>query len=94
MGVENILEEIEKEQRAIINASKNINALLKELRLAPFGDYDFIPVKIASEKIGVSNCWIYNKINNGQLKAIRKGAKIMVSAKEVMAINDNMECTA
>ena len=91
MDIENIITEIEKNQKAIMEASRNISGLVKQLRLVPFADYDFIPVKIASEKIGVSNCWIYNKINNGQLKAIRKGSKIMVSAKEVMAINDKWE---
>lgn len=90
MDIENIITELEKEQKAITQASKNVDRLLKELRLAPFGDYDYVTVKTASEKSNMSVCWIYNKINNGQLKAIRKGAKIFISAKELMAINDTM----
>lgn len=90
MDIENIITELEKEQKAVAQASKNIDRLLKELRFAPFSDYDYVTVKTASEKINMSACWIYNKINNGQLKAIRKGAKTFVSAKELMAINDTM----
>ena len=90
MAVENILKEIEKEQKAIMQSNKKILDLVQELRQAPFEDYDFMDVKTASQKVGMSVCWIYNKINNGQLKAIRKGAKIFVSAKELMAMNDTM----
>lgn len=50
MDIENIITELEKEQKVITQASKNIDKLLKELRLAPFGDYDYVTVKTASEK--------------------------------------------
>lgn len=86
MAVDELIDEIDRNQRIVDEANKRIRELTEKLRQSPFDGYDLVPVKDAAEKIGVSVCWIYQQINAGKLKAVKKG-KLMVSAAEVMNIN-------
>ncbi len=89
MAVDELITEIERNQRIVDEANGRIRELTKQLRESPFDGYDMIPVKTAADKVGMSICWVYNQINSGRVKSVKKGAKTLVSASEVMALDDS-----
>lgn len=88
MPVEDIIKEIQKQDKIIDDAQKVKRGLYEKLESAGSEDYDWISVQVAARLINVSVYTIYTKINNGKLKTKHIGSSIRVRKSEVLAIDD------
>lgn len=88
MPVEEIINEIKKQDALIFSAMKERERLMEKLESADSDNYDWLSVKRAADIMQVSVCAIYKKIDTGLLTAKHIGAKKFVKKSEVFAMND------
>ena len=88
MPVEEIIKELQRQDKVITDALVNKQSLYEQLAKAGTEDFDWITVQTASKILGVSVGTIYNKINAGELNTKRIKTSVRVSKKEILAIND------
>lgn len=62
--------------------------LLQQLKNCDDNSWDWVCVKRASEKLGLTVNLIYGKIRTGKLQTKKFNGKTLVSVKELQAIND------
>lgn len=78
---EEIIREIQKQERIINNAQKSKEELYQKLLSAK--ESNSLTVKQASELLNCSVGLIYKKINSGELKAQKIGSAIRVSKTDL-----------
>lgn len=89
MIVEQIIEEIEKQEDIIFRAMKEKRELLEKLKNADAENYDWASVAEGARLIRVSPAMVYNLVNTGKVQRVKHiGSKIFVSKKELMDIDD------
>lgn len=88
--VDEIIHEIEKNNRLMGSLLTENRQLAKELKERPVEDWDWIPVATACKLWDISPAKLYQKINAGKLQTKRFDSKIYVSKSEVIAINDKV----
>ena len=81
MQVDELIKEFEKNLQ--IQSS-----LIEQLRNCKDEDWEWVCVKKASEKLGLTVNLIYGKIRTGKLQTKKFNGKTLVSVKELQAIND------
>lgn len=87
-----LLKEMESERKKIQNSAKRLGELQAELDKCDMEEWDWISVPTASKLINVNVQSIYNKINKAELRVKYFGAKMFVSKKEILNLNDSYEC--
>lgn len=88
MPVEEIIKDMKKQDKIIIDALKEKQKLYEQLASAGNEDYDWISVKQAARILDISEGVIYYKINNGELQTKRIKSAIRVRKSEILAIDD------
>ena len=88
MPVEEIIKEMQRQDKVINDALQTKQLLYEQLAKAGTEDFDWITVQTASKILGVSVGTIYNKINAGELKTKHIKSSVRVSKKEIMEIDD------
>ena len=88
MTVEEIVDEIRKQEKIINEAQKAKELLYQKLLDVGSEEFDYISVKEAARIVNVSVAFIYNKINIGKLTPKYFGSLIRVRKSEVLAIDD------
>lgn len=88
MPVDEIIKEIEKQDKIIDEAQKVKKLLFQKLKNADKEAFDWITVQAAANLLGVSICTIYNKINAGKLRTKHINSSIRVSKSEILEIDD------
>lgn len=78
-------EELIKEFEDLVNKQ---NQLIIALKNCKDEDWEWVCVKKASEKLGLTVNLIYGKIRQGKLTTKKFNGKTLVSVKELQAIND------
>lgn len=84
MPVEEIVTEIRKQEKIINEAQKVKESLYQKLLNSGTEDFDLISVKEASRILDVSLGTIYNRINSGELRAVKIGTVIRVRKSELL----------
>lgn len=88
MPVEEIVEEIRRQERIINEAQRVKDGLYDSLLAAGSGGFELISVKEAARLLGVSVGTVYNKINSGELRARHVSSAIRLLRTDVMAVDD------
>ena len=89
MVAEQIIEQMEKQEEIILQATKEKKKLIEQLKNADSESYDWVSVAEGAKIIKVSLASVYRFINIGKLKKIKHiGSKIFLSKSELMAIDD------
>lgn len=86
MPVEEIISELQKQDKIIDEAQKAKKALYA--KLDQVADYDWITVRAAANILGVSDGTVYNKVNSGELSSRRIASSVRVRKSEVVKIDD------
>lgn len=68
--------------------SQTLARLSKELENLDKENWEWVTVRKASEVTGLSQAYLYNRINQGKLETRRVSAKIFVNLEELRRIND------
>lgn len=86
--IEDVLTEIEKNNKEIGEILDKNKKLAQDLRNRPDEDWDWVSVSTASRFWNISVAKMYQRINRGSLKCRRFDGKVYVSLKEVKEIAD------
>ena len=83
-----ILNEINKLTRAEEKIRSRKNELIESLRHVGEEGWDWIPVKDAAKLLTMSDSYVYQRINKGNLSNKYIGSDVRVRRSEIMEIND------
>lgn len=86
--IELLLDELDRQNKAIKDATVERERTIRSLRDALLSDNDWISVRRAAERVDISQSKIYERINDGRLSVRHIGAKKFVRRSEVDAIDD------
>lgn len=86
--IEEVLTEIEKNNRQIDKLQEINKDLMNKLRERPTDDWDWVSVSTASKKWDISLAKMYDRISRGDIMIRKFDNKIYVSLKDVMQIDD------
>lgn len=91
MPVEALIEEYNKQKTVILSAMKKQTEIIEKISSADDEQFDWIPVKVAAERLSVSPQYLYTRRD---LEQKRIGSKIYLRWSECKAINDKYEVEA
>lgn len=89
MNITETLSKIKKERELITLSLQRISDLEKEIENAIKDDWEWIPVKKASELFSCSVGFIYERIKLKEIEVRYFGSKMMVSVSDMKKIDDN-----
>ena len=84
--VENLVNEYDRLTKSILEAMKKQSELVKQINSASKEQYDWISVKVASERLSVTPQYLYTRKD---LEHKRIGSKIFLRWSQCSKINDN-----
>lgn len=88
--VDDVISEIEKNNREIERCLYHNQKLAQELRNRPTDDWDWVSVTTACKIWNISQAMMYRKINSGKIQFRKFENKTYVSLKEVLDIDDKV----
>ena len=83
--VESLVNEYDKLTKTILTAMKKQSELVKQINSASKEQYDWISVKVASERLNVTPSYLYTRKD---LEQKRIGSKIFLRWSQCSKIND------